>query len=101
MSASTPPPPDARWRPLALLIPVGALCTLVAGLCPDEGWTVAGRTVRVELPANQPIVLLREKTGERYLPIWIGAPEATAIAFALRNPTMADGTRAILRELSG
>jgi bifunctional DNase/RNase len=38
--------------------------------------------VRVELPANQPIVLLKESTGERYLPIWIGAVEATAIAFA-------------------
>src|SRR6476659_1101538 len=38
--------------------------------------------VRVELPSNQPIVLLRELSGERYLPIWIGAVEATAIAFA-------------------
>jgi bifunctional DNase/RNase len=38
--------------------------------------------VRVEMPSNQPIVLLREVTGERYLPIWIGAVEATAIAFA-------------------
>lgn len=38
--------------------------------------------VRVEMPANQPIVLLREVTGDRYLPIWIGAIEATAIAFA-------------------
>ena len=38
--------------------------------------------VRVELPANQPIVLLKEAAGERYLPIWIGAVEATAIAFA-------------------
>ncbi|MEP6695922.1 MAG: bifunctional nuclease family protein [Pseudonocardiales bacterium] len=37
--------------------------------------------VRVELPSNQPIVLLREVAGERYLPIWIGAVEATAIAF--------------------
>ena len=34
------------------------------------------------MPSNQPIVLLREVTGERYLPIWIGAVEATAIAFA-------------------
>ena len=42
--------------------------------------TVVG--VRVELPANQPIVLLKESTGDRYLPIWIGAVEATAIAFA-------------------
>jgi bifunctional DNase/RNase len=38
--------------------------------------------VRVEVPSNQPIVLLREAGGERFLPIWIGAVEATAIAFA-------------------
>jgi bifunctional DNase/RNase len=38
--------------------------------------------VRVEMPSNQPIVLLRESQGDRYLPIWIGAVEATAIAFA-------------------
>ena len=41
--------------------------------------------VRVELPANQPIVLLKERSGRRYLPIWIGAVEATAIAFALQG----------------
>lgn len=41
--------------------------------------------VRVELPANQPILLLKEKHGRRYLPIWIGAAEATAIAFALQG----------------
>lgn len=38
--------------------------------------------VRVEMPTNQPIVLLRERDGLRYLPIWIGAAEATAIAYA-------------------
>jgi bifunctional DNase/RNase len=38
--------------------------------------------VRVEMPSQQPIILLREASGERYLPIWIGAVEATAIAFA-------------------
>jgi bifunctional DNase/RNase len=38
--------------------------------------------VRVEMPSNQPIVLLKETNGERYVPIWIGAVEATAIAFA-------------------
>lgn len=37
--------------------------------------------VRVELPANHPVVLLREEDGVRYLPIWIGAAEASAIAF--------------------
>lgn len=41
--------------------------------------------VRIELPTNQPIVLLRESGGSRYLPIWIGAGEATAIAFALEG----------------
>ncbi|AXV06771.1 hypothetical protein DVS28_a2087 [Euzebya pacifica] len=41
--------------------------------------------VRVELPHNQPIVLLKESTGERFLPIWIGAVEATSIAFALQG----------------
>jgi bifunctional DNase/RNase len=41
--------------------------------------------VRIELPTNQPIVLLREADGVRYLPIWIGATEATAIAFALEG----------------
>ncbi len=40
--------------------------------------------VRVELPSNTPIVLLRELEGdERMLPIFIGGPEATAIALAL------------------
>lgn len=38
--------------------------------------------VRVEMPSSQPIVLLRETGGDRYLPIWIGAVEATSIAFA-------------------
>jgi bifunctional DNase/RNase len=38
--------------------------------------------VRVEMPSSQPIVLLREREGDRYLPIWIGAAEATAIANA-------------------
>lgn len=41
--------------------------------------------VRVELPHNQPIVLLKETGGERFLPIWIGAVEATSIAFALQG----------------
>jgi len=38
--------------------------------------------VRVEMPSNQPIVLLREVGGTRYLPLWVGAAEASAIAFA-------------------
>ncbi|MCX6430276.1 MAG: bifunctional nuclease family protein [Actinobacteria bacterium] len=38
--------------------------------------------VRVEMPSNQPIVLLKEIDGLRFLPIWVGSAEATAIAFA-------------------
>ncbi|MCX5044359.1 bifunctional nuclease family protein [Aldersonia sp. NBC_00410] len=35
--------------------------------------------IRVEQPQNQPVLLLKETDGDRYLPIWIGQPEATAI----------------------
>jgi hypothetical protein len=65
--------------------------------------------VRVELPSKQPIVLLKEVGGERYLPIWIGAVEATAIAFAQEGITtarpmthdlMRDVLRALQTELS-
>ncbi|MDP5226230.1 MULTISPECIES: bifunctional nuclease family protein [Arthrobacter] len=38
--------------------------------------------VRIELPGNQPLVLLKEVHGERHVPIWIGPPEASAIALA-------------------
>ena len=60
--------------------------------------------VRVELPTNQPIVLLKEVEGERYLPIWIGAVEATAIAFAQQGvvterPMTHDLMRDLLTEL--
>ena len=41
--------------------------------------------VRVELPTNQPIILLKEQDGERYLPIFIGPVEATAIAFGMQG----------------
>lgn len=40
--------------------------------------------VRVEMPSNAPMVLLRERSGGgRTVPIFIGATEATAIALAL------------------
>jgi bifunctional DNase/RNase len=56
--------------------------------------------VRVELPSNQPIVLLKEASGDRYLPIWIGAVEATAIAFALQGiQTPRPMTHDLLRDI--
>ncbi len=53
----------------------------------DEFKSVEVIGVRVEMPSNQPIVLLKEVEGLRYLPIWIGAVEATAIAFAQQSLT--------------
>lgn len=41
--------------------------------------------VRIELPTNTPIVLLRELGGGRFLPIWIGTTEAAAIALAMEG----------------
>lgn len=60
--------------------------------------------VRIELPSNQPIVLLREVGGTRYLPIWIGQPEAAAIAMVLQGvssprPMTHDLIRDLLEEL--
>lgn len=56
------------------------------------------------MPTNQPIVLLRERDGDRYLPIWIGAAEATAIAYAQQGvvpprPLTHDLLRNVIDEL--
>ena len=57
--------------------------------------------VRVELPTNNPVVLLQEVEGaRRTLPIFIGAPEATAIAFALQGiPTARPMTHDLMRDM--
>ncbi|WP_199036629.1 bifunctional nuclease family protein [Glycomyces salinus] len=64
--------------------------------------TVVG--VRVELPTNQPVVLLKESDGNRYLPIWIGTVEAAAIAYQqqevqLSRPLTHDLMRDVLEAL--
>lgn len=42
--------------------------------------------VRIEVPDNTPVLILREQTGrKRVLPIMIGTPEASAIHFALEG----------------
>ena len=47
------------------------------------------RAVRVDLQSNTPVLLLQETDGEgRTLPIFIGTPEAAAIAYALQGVTM-------------
>lgn len=60
--------------------------------------------IRIELPTNTPILLLKEQDGDRYLPIWINTPEATAIALAQdgvapQRPLTHDLMTAVIEEL--
>ena len=51
--------------------------------------------VSFDLVGKQPIVLLKTKDGNRYLPIWIGQPEAAAIlmnTFYAQVTVQLDGT---------
>lgn len=62
--------------------------------------------VQVDLQSNSPVILLQEKDGERSLPIFIGAPEATAIAFALQRiavprPMTHDLMKEVIEALGG
>lgn len=42
-------------------------------------------SVRVHMLSNRHVVILKDEEGERYLPIWIGAWEASAIAMKLQG----------------
>ena len=57
--------------------------------------------VRVDVPTNTPVVLLRETDGQgRTLPIWIGSPEASAIAAAMRHsPHQRPFTHDLMKDL--
>jgi bifunctional DNase/RNase len=57
--------------------------------------------VRVDLQSNTPVLLLTETEGlGRTLPIFIGAPEATAIAFAIQGvATPRPMTHDLLRDI--
>lgn len=57
--------------------------------------------VRVELPTNQPVLLLEEQgEGRRTLPIYIGPAEAQAIAYALQGVvTSRPMTHDLIRDL--
>lgn len=56
--------------------------------------------------SKAPVVVLREVDGDRLLPIWIGHPEANAIALALENiqlerPMTHDLLKSIIEGLGG
>ena len=39
--------------------------------------------VRIEFPSNQPVLILREIGSPRFIPLWIGGAEASAISLAV------------------
>jgi uncharacterized protein len=65
------------------------------------------RAVRVDLSSNTPVLLLQEADGERRtLPIFIGAPEAAAIAYAVEQvavsrPMTHDLLATVIEQLGG
>jgi bifunctional DNase/RNase len=44
-------------------------------------------SIRVHMPSGQHVVILKDKSAERYLPIWIGIYEANAIALKITGIT--------------
>ncbi len=66
------------------------------------------KVVNVAIDANSkmPVILLKEKNGEKTLPIWIGLFEAQAIALALENvkpprPLTHDLAKSLIEKLKG
>ncbi|MFL5777971.1 MAG: bifunctional nuclease family protein [Chloroflexota bacterium] len=54
---------------------------------PDELIEMVVESVRVHMLSNRHVVILKEKARDRYLPIWIGPWEASAIAMRLQGLT--------------
>ena len=64
------------------------------------------RGLMVDPVTNMPIVILRDKEGERVLPIWVGIFEANAIALQIENiepprPMTHDLLRNVIEDLNG
>ncbi len=63
-------------------------------------------SIRVSLMSQSRVVILKDNTGDRYIPIWIGPCEADAITVELqemppKRPLTHDLLKAIIRELGG
>lgn len=63
-------------------------------------------SIRVSLMSQHRIVILKDVTGDRYLPIWIGPCEADAITIELQEvppqrPLTHDLLKSMIRELGG
>jgi len=62
--------------------------------------------VAIDMKSNMPVIILKEKEGNKTLPIWVGLFEAQAIALALENvkpprPLTHDLTKSIIEKLKG
>jgi bifunctional DNase/RNase len=53
----------------------------------DDLIEVTVDSIRVHLPTQQHVVILKERHADRYLPIWIGNFEANAIAMKIQGVT--------------
>lgn len=71
-------PPFSTARSTEPCAELGYCCTMI-------GLEVLG--IRIISPEDPPVLLLQEAGGTRCLPVWIGAPEAAAIAVAMEGQT--------------
>lgn len=63
-------------------------------------------SIRVSLMSQDRVIVLKDTNADRYLPIWIGAPEAEAIRVELQGvsitrPLTHDLLKAVIHELGG
>ena len=92
------------WLGLALAASCGVACARGERVSEHD---VAVRVERVGLDANNmPVVLLEEKGGSRWLPIWIGSAEAQSIAISIEEldsprPNSHDLARSVIDGLHG
>jgi len=64
------------------------------------------QSLGLDRSTNSPVIVLREAEGERLLPIWIGAPEARAIAMqmagrAFGRPLTHDLIASVIEQVAG
>ena len=94
-----------RIRSLALALAASALLACARGAVSEHD--VAVRVDRVGLDANDlPVVLLEERSGSRWLAIWIGTAEAESIAMSIESiasprPNSHDLARSVIDGLHG
>jgi bifunctional DNase/RNase len=86
---------------LAALVVSALGCHRRVAASAEKGVEVEVLRLGFDPAAGTPVVILREKTGERMLPIWIGEPEAQAILLKLHGieplrPLTSDLLKAVL-----